>query len=182
MAPQNKYKPNIVEGSNVTAHYPTLVAKIATIGIQRKETNSIYVISCYISHISPIHATRKYLTVSSFPPVRRGDSLPSGAILGSGGCRGSGDRADDAARGGRGDLAGARRPGLSRGRRSVRRRRALGGEARVVASILAADAVLLARLDADARWQTGGASSGTLGALGRRGGHPQSPRLIFKFH
>lgn len=118
--------------------------------------------------------------MSSFPPVRRGDSLPSGAILGSRGCRrGSGDRADDTARRGRGDLAGARRPGLSRGRRSVRRRRALGREARVVASILAADAVLLARLDADARWQAGGASSGTLRALGRRGGHPheQSPRV-----
>lgn len=115
--------------------------------------------------------------------MRRGDSLPSGTIFGSRGRRGSDDRADDAAagRGGRGDLAGARRPGLSRRRRSVRGRRALGGEAGVVASILAADAVLLARLDADARWQTGGASSGALRALGRRGGHPreQNPRAIF---
>lgn len=113
----------------------------------------------------------------AFPGSDEADSLPSETILGSHGCRGgSGADDDDAAGGGRRDLAC--RPGLSRGRRSVRGCRALGGEAGVVASVLADDDVVL--LDANARRQPGGASSGTLRDLGRRGGHPRLEICIFE--
>lgn len=102
-------------------------------------------------------------------------ALPSGTILGSRESRGRGRGDRDAdARGG--DPAAARRPGLSRRRRSVRGRRALGGETRVVASILAAGTtVLQARGNADARRQAGGAPPGALRVLRRRGGHRGGP-------
>jgi len=101
------------------------------------------------------------------------EALPSGTILGSRGDRGGGGGGGRDADACGSDLTVARRPGLSRRRRSIRGRRALGREAGVVASILgAADGtVLQVRGDANARWQAGGASPGALRVLGRRGGH-----------
>lgn len=148
----------------------TVVEKITTIPIQNTTINAQHLISCYISHISPYIRYSKIFDSGFISRGETRDSLPSGTILGSRGCRGG--RADDAAARAGGDLATARRLGLPRRRRSVRGRRTLGREAGVVASILAADAVLLARVDANPRRQTGGAPSSAPGALGRRGGHP----------